>query len=41
VASEHAVPAIQLGETGGDRLKVDGAFDLEVAALRAAWEPET
>ncbi|HSM14681.1 MAG TPA: AIR synthase-related protein, partial [Thermoanaerobaculia bacterium] len=39
-AARHGVPALEVGETGGDRLVIeaDGAtLDVEVARLRTVW----
>jgi phosphoribosylformylglycinamidine synthase II len=35
------VRAAVVGSTGGDRLLVRGVLDVSVAALRAAWDPES
>ncbi len=37
LAEEHGVPIAALGLTGGDALVVDGAFDVPLDELRAAW----
>jgi phosphoribosylformylglycinamidine synthase subunit PurL len=39
-AGHRGVGAVSIGRTGGDHLAVEGAFDLSVDALRAAWDPE-
>jgi hypothetical protein len=36
-ARAAGVPAAEVGETGGDRLVADGAFDVDLAAASAAW----
>jgi phosphoribosylformylglycinamidine synthase subunit PurL len=36
-ARTAGVPAADVGETGGDRLVADGAFDVDLAAASAAW----
>jgi len=38
LAAEHDVPHGVIGRTGGQRLVVEGAFDLAVADIRVAWE---
>jgi phosphoribosylformylglycinamidine synthase len=38
LAAEHDVPLTHLGETGGPRAMVEGAFDLTVERLREVWE---
>jgi phosphoribosylformylglycinamidine (FGAM) synthase-like enzyme len=38
LAAEHGVPLERLGETGGPRAMVDGAFDLTLNELRDTWE---
>ncbi len=37
LAAEHDVPVTSLGVTGGDVLSVEGAFEVPVDELRAAW----
>ena len=37
LAQRHGVPITPLGETGGDAISVEGAFDLPVAEAKAAW----
>ncbi|GAA1503472.1 phosphoribosylformylglycinamidine synthase subunit PurL [Nocardioides humi] len=37
VAARHAVPAFELGTTGGDVLAVEGQFEVPLAELREAW----
>ena len=39
LASDLDVPAVVAGETGGDRLIIDGVLDVSVARLRGAWDP--
>ena len=36
-AATSGVPAVVIGETGGDRLRISGLVDLPVAELAAAW----
>lgn len=36
-AEAHGVPVADIGTTGGDALVVEGAFDVPLAELRAAW----
>jgi phosphoribosylformylglycinamidine synthase len=36
-ASEAGVPAIELGETGGARLTIDGALDVALIDAERAW----
>jgi phosphoribosylformylglycinamidine synthase subunit PurL len=38
LASEHGVPAVRIGETGGPRALVEGLVDVPVHDLVAAWE---
>ena len=38
LASEHAVPLVRLGETGGPRAVIDGLLEATVEELRDAWE---
>ena len=38
VAREEGAPACVIGETGGERLVIEGAIDLPVAQLEAIWE---
>ena len=40
LAAEHTVEAHAVGETWGQALAVQGAFELSLDALRAAWEGE-
>ena len=37
LAEEHGVPAVTLGETGGDALSVAGVLEVSLAELREAW----
>ena len=37
LAQKYAVPLTPIGQTGGDALNVEGAFELPVAEIRAAW----
>jgi phosphoribosylformylglycinamidine synthase len=37
LAARHGVPVTELGSTGGDKLVVDGQFDVELAVLRDTW----
>lgn len=37
IAARHGVPATELGETGGDVLAVENAFEVPLVELRAAW----
>ncbi len=37
LAATHGVPLTRLGTTGGDALVVDGALDVALTELRAAW----
>jgi phosphoribosylformylglycinamidine synthase len=39
LAAGYGVPAAVVGETGGSHLQVDGAFELSIQRLHAAWEP--
>lgn len=41
LAADHGAPAAHVGSTGGDRLTVRDAFDLQVSALQTAWESES
>ncbi len=36
--AEASVPCTRLGEVGGDRLQVEGAWNLKVGDLEAAWQ---
>jgi phosphoribosylformylglycinamidine synthase subunit PurL len=38
LASEHGVPIVRIGETGGPRALVEGLVDVPVRDLAAAWE---
>lgn len=38
ILAAAGAPYLELGLTGGDRLVVDGALDVPVAALEAAWQ---
>jgi phosphoribosylformylglycinamidine synthase II len=38
LAGRHRVPLMSLGVTGGDRIRVDGAFDVELKQAREAYE---
>jgi phosphoribosylformylglycinamidine synthase subunit PurL len=38
LASEHGVPVVRIGETGGPRALVEGLVDVPVRDLVAAWE---
>jgi phosphoribosylformylglycinamidine synthase len=38
LASEHGVPAVRIGETGGPRALVEGLVDVPVDDLVTAWE---
>ena len=38
LAARHEVAACLAGGTGGDRLSIAGVLDIDLAALRAAWE---
>jgi len=38
LASEHGVPAVRIGETGGPRALVEGLVEVPVETLVAAWE---
>lgn len=37
LAARHDVPLTEIGTTGGDALVVEGAFEVPLAELRAAW----
>jgi phosphoribosylformylglycinamidine synthase len=37
IAREEGAPLVQLGAVGGDRLEIQGALSVEVAALARAW----
>jgi phosphoribosylformylglycinamidine synthase subunit PurL len=37
LCAAHGVPATVLGDTGGDALVVDGAFEVPVAELERVW----
>jgi phosphoribosylformylglycinamidine synthase len=37
LSADHGVPAQRIGTTGGDALTVEGAFDVPLGELRAAW----
>lgn len=37
LAERHGVPVAEVGTTGGDALVVEGAFDVPLEELRAAW----
>jgi phosphoribosylformylglycinamidine synthase len=39
LASAHGVAAVLAGETAGDRLVIGDLVELELEALRAAWDP--
>jgi phosphoribosylformylglycinamidine synthase len=38
LCAAHGVPATVLGETGGDTLTVEAAFEVPLPELRHAWE---
>jgi hypothetical protein len=38
LAGRHRVPLERLGVTGGDRIRVDGAFDVALKQAREAYE---
>ena len=38
LCAAHGVPATVLGETGGDTLTVEAAFEVPLPELRQAWE---
>jgi phosphoribosylformylglycinamidine synthase len=38
LCAEHAVPADVVGETGGPSLRIDGALNIQLEALRRAWD---
>ena len=38
LAGRHQVPLVRLGTTGGDCIRVDGAFDVELKQAREAYE---
>jgi phosphoribosylformylglycinamidine synthase len=40
VAAEHGVPATETGTTGGTRLIIERALDIELANLRQVWEAD-
>ena len=40
LAARHAVAASVAGSTGGDRLSIDGALNVTLQKLRAAWEQD-
>jgi phosphoribosylformylglycinamidine (FGAM) synthase-like enzyme len=37
MAADAGVPAAEIGEAGGDRLRADGAFDVSLADAHQAW----
>ena len=39
LARDQSVPATVVGETGGDRLRIDNVLDVSIERLRSAWDP--